>query len=109
MQNGILDQIDRAGSAEEVFLALLMPFEQEVLNVSRLHIMKRFGTYLRDIDTSGDETATFLEARLALKRAYADFLDSTPLQEKVFKVFKDEEAKRAARFVGIDDLRLAAE
>ncbi len=109
-QTGVLDHVANLSSAEDIFTYLLMPFDEEVLNVSRLHIMKRFGTYLRDADFDGmDEDTTFLKARQVLKRAYSDFVQSTPLKEKVFKVFHDEAEKHQARFVGIESLRLAAE
>ena len=54
-----------------------------------------------------DEDAIFLAARAELKRAYGDFVESTPLKEKVFKVFRDEEAKLKAKFVVIDSLKVA--
>jgi len=107
---GVLDHIWSLSSAEDIFTYLLMPYEQEVLNVSRLHIMKRFGQYIKDVDLDGmSEDDVFLEARQALKKAYDDFCTSTPLQEKVFKVFHDEAEKHAARFVGIDSLTLASD
>jgi len=106
--NGVLDHIDGLSSAEDIFTYLLLPFEQTVLNVSRLHIMKRFGGYMRDADFGGQaQEQVFLAARQLLKQAYMDFVESTPLKEKVFKVFRDEEAKLKARFVGIDSLRVA--
>lgn len=106
-KNGVLDHIDGLSSAEDIFTYLFLPFEAEVLDVSRLHIMKRFGAYLRDTDFVGkDEDAVFLACRGVLKRAYADFCESTPLKEKVFKVFRDEEEKLKARFVGLDALKL---
>jgi nitrogenase-stabilizing/protective protein len=109
-ENGVLDHIARLSSAEEIFTYLLLPYDQGVLNVARLHIMKRLGQYLRDATFEGqDEHAIFLETRAALKRAYEDFLASSPLAERVFKVHRDEAEKHAARFVGIDALRLAAE
>lgn len=109
-ETGVLDHIAKLSSAEDIFTYLLLPFEQEVMNVSRLHIMKRFGAYLRSLDAAGKtEEEVFLEARQKLKQAYGDFIESTPLREKVFKVFRDEEEKRKARFVGIDALTLRAE
>ncbi|NDV99388.1 nitrogenase stabilizing/protective protein NifW [Salipiger sp. PrR002] len=109
-ETGVLDHIGKLSSAEDIFTYLLLPFEQEVVNVSRLHIMKRFGGYLRDASFDGlTEEEVFLEARGLLKQAYADFLESTPLKEKVFKVFRDEEAKMKARFVGLDTLKLGAQ
>ena len=108
-ETGVLDHITKLSSAEDIFTYLLMPYDEEVLNVSRLHIMKRFGGYLNGADFAGlTEDETFVAARAELKRAYEDFLASTPLKEKVFKVFKDEEEKLKARFVGIDSIGLAA-
>lgn len=105
-----LDHISGLSSAEEIFSYLLLPCEPRVMNVARLHIMKRFGAYLGNENFAGkDRDETFLTARSVLKRAYLDFIESTPLEEKVFKVFKDEEEKRKARFVGLDQLKLAAE
>ena len=106
---GVLDHLGRLSSAEDIFTYLLLPYEEEVVNVSRLHIMKRFGAYLRDADFGGlDEEGVFLAARQVLKQAYGDFVDSTPLKEKVFKVFTDEEEKLKAQFVGIDALKVSA-
>lgn len=109
-QNGVIEHIASLSSAEDIFTYMLLPYEQEVLNVSRLHIMKRLGQYLRDQDFSGlDEEQIFLATRQHLKRAYLDFVESTPLKEKVFKVFSDKAAEQAARFVSIDQLGLAAD
>lgn len=105
---GVLDHLAALSSAEDIFTYLLMPYEAEVMNVSRLHIMRRFGAYLREPGMEGlSEDEKFLEARARLKRAYVDFIESTPLKEKVFKVFQDEAEKLKRRFVGIDDLRIA--
>ncbi|MEM6679194.1 MAG: nitrogenase stabilizing/protective protein NifW [Pseudomonadota bacterium] len=105
-----LEHIASLSSAEEIFSYLLMPYEPEVMNVARLHIMKRFGAYLGKEDFAGkDESETFLAARTVLKRAYLDFIESSPIAEKVFKVHQDEAAKQKARFVGLDQLTLAAE
>ncbi|GAA5077243.1 nitrogenase stabilizing/protective protein NifW [Roseibacterium beibuensis] len=104
----VLAHIACLSSAEEIFTYLLLPFDQAVVNVSRLHIMKRFGTYLREADFDGqDQQQIFLACRRILKRAHGDFVTSTPHKEKVFKVFRDEEAKRKARFVGLDQLTLS--
>lgn len=107
-ETGVLDHINALSSAEEIFTYLLLPFDLQVIQVSRLHIMKRFGSYLRAADFEGlASEETFLQARQILKQAYTDFVKSTPIQEKVFKVHRDEDAKRKARFVGIDALKLS--
>lgn len=106
----VLEQIAELSSAEEFFMFFLLPFDQDVVNVSRLHILKRMGQYMSDTDFAGmDDDQIFLEARLHLKQAHSDFVESTPIQEKVFKVFKDQEAAQAAKFVSVDALSLAAE
>jgi len=109
-KNGVAQHILGLSSAEDIFTYLLMPYEQEILNVSRLHIMKRFGAYMKAAGLDGlDDDAAFLEARRQLKRAYLDFIDSTPIRERVFKVFKDQDEKMRAKFVGIEALKLATE
>ncbi|MEM8836624.1 MAG: nitrogenase stabilizing/protective protein NifW [Pseudomonadota bacterium] len=109
-ENGVLDHIAALSSAEDIFTYLLLPFDQSVLNVSRLHIMKRMGQYLSEANVdASDSDEAFLKARTALKQAYTDFVESTPGTEKVFKVFEDEAEKYARRFVGLDSLTVAAE
>lgn len=105
-ETGVLDHINKLSSAEDIFTYLLLPHDQHVVNVSRLHIMKRFGAYLRDANFGGlVEDEVFVQCRQLLKQAYADFVESTPIKEKVFKVFRDEEEKLKNRFVGIDALK----
>ncbi|MCA0920168.1 nitrogenase stabilizing/protective protein NifW [Pseudooceanicola nanhaiensis] len=107
-EDDILAQIGRLSSAEDIFAYLALPYEPAVLNVARLHIMKRFGSYLSQAEFTGmDAPDIRMACRETLARAYGDFVESTPLKEKVFKVFKDEEAKQKARFVGIESLTLA--
>ena len=109
-ETGVLDHINKLSSAEDIFTYLLLPHDADVVNISRLHIMKRFGAYLRKASFSGlAEDEVFLECRQLLKQAYADFVESTPIKEKVFKVFRDEEEKRKNRFVGIDALKVSVQ
>jgi nitrogenase-stabilizing/protective protein len=73
-----------------------VPFEQSVVNVSRLHILKRFFQYIRQqtLPSVDDELALYTVYREQLLKAYADFVKSTPAQEKVFKVFQDVGGKQ---------------
>lgn len=103
-----LAALSKLSSAEEIFAFLGLEPNPAVLNSSRLHILKRFGAYLRETDLGGcDEAAILAHARDALTRAEADFITSTPLQEKVFKVFETQAAKQKSRFVGLDSLKIA--
>ena len=103
MEN-FLQQLKALSSAEDFLQYFGVPFEQSVVNVSRLHILKRFFQYLRQ-ETSlpqSDELQMFTVYRGLLVKAYADFVGSTPAQEKVFKVFQDTHGKQ---HVTLDSLK----
>jgi nitrogenase-stabilizing/protective protein len=91
-------------SAEDFLGFFEIPFEQSVINVSRLHMLKRFYQYLqRDADIAGlGSDALYARYRQHLMKAYEDFVQSTPAQEKVFKVFQDTNGKQS---VTLDSLR----
>ena len=103
MEN-FLQQLKALSSSEDFLLFFGLPFEQEVLNVSRLHILKRFFQYIRQANllSSGNELELYTAYREQLVKAYADFVKSTPAQEKVFKVFQDTAGRQ---HVSIDNLR----
>ncbi|MBK5945146.1 hypothetical protein CCR83_01455 [Rhodobacter veldkampii DSM 11550] len=105
----LLSQITAAASAEDMFALLDLPFRPEVLNVARLHVLKRFGEYLARTEMDGlSDQAVFLIAREALAHAHQDFETSTPLEQKVFKVLANARPQRPA-FVPLAGLRLAAD
>lgn len=104
----LTEQMAELSSAEDFFLFFLLPYDPAVLAVCRLHILKRMGEYLAKTDFAGlSDDHVFLEARLRLKRAYLDFVSSSPHEQKVFKVLRD--AGRPAGFVGLDAIRFAAD
>lgn len=86
-----LQQLKALSSAEDFLQYFGVPFDQQVVNVSRLHILKRFFQYIRqeNLLAQTDEVGLFTQYREQLVKAYADFVRSTPAQEKVFKVFQD--------------------
>ena len=99
------DQIQQLSSAEDFFQFFEVPYDRHVLDVCRLHIMKRMGQYLADDALEeADDAAVFATLQGVLARAYDDFTRSTPAEEKVFKVFHAQEARAAAAFVGFDAL-----
>jgi nitrogenase-stabilizing/protective protein len=85
------DRLRALSSAEDFFTFFAVAFDERVVQVNRLHILKRFYQYLRKADDLGglDEVATYRRYRALLAQAYQDFVSSTPAQEKVFKVFQD--------------------
>ncbi|MBV5297589.1 MAG: nitrogenase stabilizing/protective protein NifW [Rhodoferax sp.] len=103
MEN-FLQQLKALSSAEDFLHYFGVPFDQQVINVSRLHILKRFFQYLRqqNLMEQTDELGLFIQYREQLVKAYADFVTSTPAQEKVFKVFQDVDGRQ---HVTLDSLK----
>ncbi len=92
----LIDSLRQLDSAEAFLTYFDVPFEQNVVNVSRLHILQRFHQYLRQAGglEGVEEEAGYLLCRRSLEQAYQDFVHSTPSREKVFKVFRDAEGVR---------------
>ncbi len=86
-------------SAEQFFDLLQVPYDVRVLNVSRLHILKRFHDQLdfAVLDTLADAEAE-TACRAALTTAYRDFVEGHGA--KTFKVFRQAEPG----FVPLSDL-----
>jgi len=99
-----LQQLKALSSAEEFLQYFGVPFDQHVINVSRLHILQRFFQYLRqqNLLAQTNEVGLYTLYRDQLVKAYADFVTSTPAQEKVFKVFQDTHGKQ---HVTLDSLK----
>jgi nitrogenase-stabilizing/protective protein len=99
-----LQQLKALSSAEDFLLYFGVPFEQSVVNVSRLHILKRFFQYIRqeNLLAQTNEVGLYTQYREQLVKAYADFVKSTPAQEKVFKVFQDVGGRQ---HVSLDSLK----
>jgi nitrogenase-stabilizing/protective protein len=99
-----LQQLKALSSAEDFLQYFGVPFDQSVVHVSRLHILKRFFQYIRqeNLMSQTDEVGLYTLYREQLVKAYADFVRSTPAQEKVFKVFQDTNGRQ---HVTLDSLR----
>jgi nitrogenase-stabilizing/protective protein len=97
----VLEQLSRLSSAEEFFQFLDVPYEPAVLHVSRLHILRRMGDYLRNSSTETDGETLRASLRMHLAQAYEDFVSSTPLNERVFKVLKDAVRPKTRRLVAL--------
>ena len=103
-----LDDLRGLSAAEEIFAYLEVPYEPAVIRVARLHILRRMGDYLRKEPLTGlAETEVRERCRSFLASAYADFVKSSPLEERVFKVLKDAvKPKHSAAFVSLESLSL---
>jgi nitrogenase-stabilizing/protective protein len=102
----VLDDLRGLSSAEDFFRYLDVEYDPGVLNIARLHILRRMGQYLAKEALAGrDDDAVRALCREHLQRAHADFVARTPLDERVFKVLKDAVApKRGGAFVPLADL-----
>jgi len=85
----VFEQLSKLSSAEDFFRYLDLPFDPVVLNVARLHILRRMGDNLRNAAPEPDETKARAFFRAHLEVAYKDFVRSSPMHERVFKVHKD--------------------
>ncbi|UVO33132.1 nitrogenase stabilizing/protective protein NifW [Bradyrhizobium arachidis] len=109
MVNGILFQLSKAGAAEEFFELLGVKYDPKIVNVARLHILRRMGQYLAAEDlTAATDAEVAKRCKAVLERAYADFVTSSPIDQRVFKVLKEAVAprpKKAPPFVQLDRLK----
>ncbi len=104
----VFNELRQLSSAEDFFEALGVDYDPAVVRVARLHILRRMGEYLAKNELDG---ATDDEARAACKetltKAYEDFVASSPIAERVFKVHKDAvkpKAEPAKPFVPLTTL-----
>ena len=109
-QTSALDRLNRASSAEDFFTLLGVAYDAKIVNVARLHILKRMGQYLAGEDfTALSEEIVTERCKTVLERAYADFVASSPIEQRVFKVLKDAVAPptpaKPANFVPFDVLK----
>lgn len=107
--NNILERLKGLSAAEEFFAVLRVSYDPKVLNVSRLHIMKRMGQYLAEEDFFDlPDQVIAARARAMLERAYEDFATSSPLKHRVFKVLQDHDpdnpATPARTFLPLDSV-----
>lgn len=106
----ILARLNAASSAEDFFNILGLPYDEKVVRVARLHILKRMGQYLAKEDFTGLSSGEISDrCRTNLERAYDDFVTSTPIDQRVFKVLREAvqpkpEVKPQAAFVPLDSL-----
>ncbi|BAZ40411.1 nitrogen fixation protein NifW [Calothrix sp. NIES-4101] len=87
------DTFKQIVEAEEYFKFFELPYDAKVVNVNRLHILKKFSLNIKEIDEQ-NPSLSFADKvslyRAALEKAYQVFLDSTPQEQKLFKVFNQK-------------------
>lgn len=96
----VLDDLNGLSSADEFFEYLGVPYSPQVVHVARLHIMRRMGQYLRGSAVEGaledsNDKMLFALCREHLTQAYDDFVASSPIDQRVFKVHQEAIAPKA--------------
>jgi nitrogenase-stabilizing/protective protein len=106
----VLDELKKLSAAEDFFKCLGVSYDPAVLNVARLHILKRMGQYLRRETHEGlDDQTARARCRAYLEQAYADFIASTPIEQRVFKVLQDAVRPAGETFVPLSSLTVGNE
>jgi len=99
----MMNALSKLSSAEEFLDFLEVEYDQHVVNVNRLHILKRFNQYIaRHAFKGGSDAETKVEYKALLEQAYGDFVKSDAVTEKVFKVFQDA---TGVKTFSVDSLR----
>jgi nitrogenase-stabilizing/protective protein len=98
------EELRKLESAEEFLDYFALPYDRAVVNVSRLHILKRFYQYLARHGGVEELPAAsaFSTCREMLAAAYTDFVNSSGIEQKVFKVFQTAQGRHA---VSLQSLR----
>ena len=84
-----LAQFNQLKDAEDYFQFFGLAYDPKVVNVNRLHILRKFAELVRDEDKSQPEAQRLNTYRQALQTAYDLFLTSSSVEQKLFKVFQD--------------------
>lgn len=91
-----LDQLRSLSSAEDFFDTLDVSYDPAVVQVARLHILRRMGQYLKGCESDLSDDDLWLACRAYLETAYQDFVRSSPIEQRVFKVHQDAVAPKEA-------------
>lgn len=100
----LMQQLKALSSANEFLEFFGIAYDERVVNVNRLHILKRFYQYLHRAEglQGLDDVELFRRYREMLAQAYQDFTTSSAYREKVFKVFQDADGRQ---HVSLESLR----
>jgi nitrogenase-stabilizing/protective protein len=106
----LLERMRRLSAAEEFFDLLGVSYDPKVVQVARLHILRRMATYLAKSGLDSlTEDAAAEACRAALARAYADFVASSPIDEREFKVLKNAARPTQLGYVSFDSIAVGGE
>ncbi|MBD2212268.1 nitrogenase-stabilizing/protective protein NifW [Nostoc linckia FACHB-104] len=88
-----IDEFKKLVDAEEFLQFFELPYDPKFVNVNRLHILKKFSQFMREVDENSPDLKPeekLEQYAIALQKAYDVFIESTPQEQKLFKVFNDK-------------------
>lgn len=97
-----LDQFNQLHDAEEYLEFFGLAYDPQIVNVNRLHILRKFSQLIQAADQSQNETDLLNTYCQALQTAYSLFVTSNSVEQKLFKVFQD----RPKNVVMLSDISL---
>ncbi|MDX2099451.1 MAG: nitrogenase-stabilizing/protective protein NifW [Leptolyngbyaceae cyanobacterium bins.59] len=89
--SGTVTEFKQLVNAEDYFIFFNLPYDPQIVNVNRLHILKKFSNAVKEIDAEFagvEDEEKLARYERALQNAYEVFLSSTGVEQKLFKVFK---------------------
>jgi nitrogenase-stabilizing/protective protein len=101
--NSLTQRLKALSSAEDFLQFFGVAYDEQVVRVNRLHILKRFFQYLQKEDglAALDEVQQFRRYRELLARAHGDFVHSNAATERVFKVFQQADGRQVVSVSGL--------
>ncbi|MDC0833246.1 nitrogenase-stabilizing/protective protein NifW [Geitlerinema sp. CS-897] len=85
-----LARFNQLKDAEEYFDFFELPYDPQVVNINRLHILRKFSQLVEAEAKTKSEEELLEIYRQALINAYNVFLTSSGVEQKLFKVFQDK-------------------
>ncbi len=85
-----LAEFNQLTEADQYLQFFDLPYDPEIVNVNRLHILQKFSNLIKELDLTGaSEEEALNQYAQALQQAYNLFLSSNSLEQKLFKAFKE--------------------
>ncbi|MFZ9739492.1 MAG: nitrogenase-stabilizing/protective protein NifW [Prochlorotrichaceae cyanobacterium] len=97
-----LTQFNQLHDAEEYFEFFGLSYDPQLVNINRLHILRKFSQLMATVDDSLSDGEKLEAYREALQSAYTVFLTSSSVEEKLFKVFQ----KKPGNVVMMSDIEM---
>jgi nitrogenase-stabilizing/protective protein len=85
-----LAQFNQLKDAEEYFDFFGLSYDAQVVNVNRLHILRKFSQLVEGVDKTQSEADVLAAYSRELSNAYDLFVTSNSVEQKLFKVFQDK-------------------